>query len=79
MELFKEECALGMGQRSNFAAGKDAQTCLRKEACALDMGQRSEGNDAAVKDVHITRRGEECVRDMGQRSNDVALKHAQMT
>ena len=32
----KEECALGMEQRSSqsYAAAKDAQTMLRKEECA---------------------------------------------
>jgi hypothetical protein len=46
-----EECALGMEQRSNYAAMKDAQIKSSKEECALGMGQRS--NDAAVKDAQV--------------------------
>jgi hypothetical protein len=46
-----EECAGGMGQRSNYAAVKGAQIMLRMEECAGGMGQRS--NYAAVKGVKI--------------------------
>jgi hypothetical protein len=51
--LSKEECALGMGQKSNEssndAAVMGAQIKLRKEEFALGMGQRS--NYASVEDV----------------------------
>ena len=40
-----------MGQRSNYAAVKDAQIKLKKEGCASNMGQRS--NDAAVTGAQI--------------------------
>jgi hypothetical protein len=40
-----------MGQRSNDAAVKDAQTKSSREECARGMGQRS--NDAAVKDAQM--------------------------
>ena len=40
-----------MGQRSNYAAVKDAQIKHSKEECALGMGQKS--NDAAAKDAQI--------------------------
>ena len=40
IKLKKEECASGMGQRSNDAAVNDAQIKLKKEECAKDMGQR---------------------------------------
>jgi len=71
-----EECALGMEQRSNYAAVKGAQIKSSKGECALDMGQRS--NDAAVKDAQTKQSKEECALSMGQRSNDEAVKDAQM-
>ena len=40
MVLSKEECASGMGHRSNNAAVNDAQSKLRKEECALGTVQR---------------------------------------
>ena len=58
--LGKEECASGMGQRSNsnpesntegYVLPTGAQIMLRKEECASDMGQRS--NYAAAKDAQI--------------------------
>jgi len=49
--LRKEECARGMGQRSNDAAVKDVPIKHRMEECARGMGQRS--NDAAVKDAQM--------------------------
>ena len=54
--VFKEECALDMGQRGGRrrdAAVQGAQIKLRKEECAKDMGQRSHENDAAGKDAQI--------------------------
>ena len=49
--LRMEECAKSMGQRSNYAAMRDAQIKFKVEECARGMGQRS--NDAAAKDVRI--------------------------
>ena len=40
-----------MGQRSNYAARKDAQIKLKKEDCASGMGQST--NDVARKDAQI--------------------------
>ena len=40
-----------MGQRSNYAAVKDAQIKLGKEECVSGMEQSS--NDAAAKDAEI--------------------------
>ena len=67
-----------MGQRSKYAAVKDAQIMLRKEECALDMGQRLSANYAAVKDAQIKLRKEECALDMGQRSKYAAGRDAQI-
>ena len=47
-----------MGQRSHYAAVKDAKTLLSEEECALDMGQMS--NDAAKRDAQIKSSKEEC-------------------
>ena len=58
----REECALGMGQRSRsskYAAEKDAQIKLKTKECARGMGQLSRSNFAAVKDVQIQLRWEE--------------------
>ena len=63
----KEECALGMGQRSNDAAAWGAQIKLRKEEYALDTGQPSKSSDAAAKVVQTKSSKEECVLDMEQR------------
>jgi hypothetical protein len=59
-----EECASGMGQRSNYAAVSGAQIMLRKEDCASDMGQRS--NYAAAKDAQMLINVDECASGMGQ-------------
>ena len=61
----KEECAEGMGQRSNntYAAPKDAQIKPNKEDSAEDMEQRS--NYAALKVVQNKPRGEDYVIVMG--------------
>ena len=56
----KEECAVGMGQRSNNAAVKDAKIMPRNEECVLGMGQSS--NDAAVKEAQKRSRKEECAK-----------------
>ena len=40
-----------MGQRSNYAAVKDAKIMLKKEGCAGDMGQMS--IDATKRDVQL--------------------------
>ena len=76
MDLSMEGCALGMGQRSNDVAMKDAQIKFRKEECALGMGQRS--NYAAVKDAQIKLEEEECAigTEQRSRSNDAAAKGA---
>jgi len=56
--VVKEECALSMGQRSDYAALKVVQIKLRKEECALGMGQRS--SYAAVKVARTMQSKEEC-------------------
>ncbi len=53
-----------MGQRSSYAAMKDAQIELRMEECVSSMGQRS--SDAIVKDAQIKLRKEDCASSMGQ-------------
>ena len=45
IQLPKEECASGMGQKSNDAVMRDARVMSSTEVCALDMGRR--GNCAA--------------------------------
>ena len=49
-----------MGQRSNDATVKDAQTMLNKEECAL--GMEHSAKDAAVKDAQMKRRKEDCAQ-----------------
>ena len=49
-----------MGQRSNYAAAKDAQIKSTAEECASGMGQRS--NYAVAKDAQIKLKMEECAR-----------------
>ena len=49
--LRRDVCALGMGQRSNFAVSMDAKTVLKMEDCARGMEHRS--NDAAMRDAPI--------------------------
>jgi hypothetical protein len=56
--LKEEECARGMGQRSNYAAVTGAQIKSTGEECAGDMGQRS--NYAAVTGAQIKLIEEEC-------------------
>ena len=53
IKLRREECALSMGQRRNYAAMKDAQINLGMEECVLSMGQRSIANYAAVMSAQI--------------------------
>ena len=48
-----EECASGMGHRSNTVAVKDVQIKSSIEECALDMGHTSIPNDATTKDAQI--------------------------
>jgi hypothetical protein len=43
----KEECALDMGQRSKYAAVRDALRKSSEEECAGGMGQRLSPNYAA--------------------------------
>ena len=59
-----EECALSMGQRSNYAAVKDVQIKFSKVECAESMGQVS--NDATAKDAQIMPSVEECVEGTGR-------------
>ena len=75
IKLSKEDCALSMGQRRNYAAVKDAQVLLDKEESAEDTA-----NVAAVKDAQIKLGREECAFSMGQRRNpnDAALMGAQI-
>ena len=63
--LSKEECAVGTGQRSNYATAKDAQIMSFKEGCVSDMGQRFGSNYVAEKDAQIWFREEECAAGMG--------------
>ena len=65
-----------MGQRSNSAAGRDAQIPFKMEECASGMGHRSRANDAAVKDAQTVFKREECALSMGQRGIDAAVKDA---
>ena len=58
-----EECAVGMEQRLNDAAKKDAQVRFGKKECALSMGQSS--NYVATKGVQILSSEEECAVGMG--------------
>ena len=51
--LLKEECALGMGQRSSDAAVMNAQVKLIKEECASSMERRGQRRNATVKDAQI--------------------------
>ena len=67
-----------MGQRSNYAAMKDAQLQQSKEECAINMGHRLHTNYARLKDVQIKPNEEEYASNMEQRSNDAALKDAQI-
>ena len=53
MVLTKEECALGMGQRSSDAAVMNAQVKLIKEECASSMERRGQRRNATVKDAQI--------------------------
>jgi hypothetical protein len=73
----REECARGMGHRSNDAAVKDAQIMPSKEECALNMVQKS--NVAAVKDAHYMFRKEECALSMAQRRNYAAVMDVPIT
>ena len=73
-----EECALGMEQRSNFAAVMDAQIKFGKEECALGMEQNTQRNYATVMDAQMKLRKEECAGGMGQRPNYAALMDAHM-
>ena len=74
--LRKEDCALSMEQRSNYAAAKDAPIKQSKEECASNMEQRP--SDAALKDAGVKLRREEYVGDMEQRSIDAAVKDVQV-
>ena len=65
--LSKEECARGMGQRSNDASAKDAQIMLNKERCAQRMGQSA--NFVTVMDgqIKLSEVGGLCVRHGAKR------------
>ena len=56
--LSKAVCALGMVQKRNYAALRDARIKLRKEDYELSTGQRS--NRAAMTGVQTTLSKEEC-------------------
>ena len=73
----EEECAKSMGQRSNYAAGKDAQTKLKKNEFVSGMWQSS--IDVAAKDAQVKLRMEGCASDMEQSSNDAAMMDVQIT
>jgi acyl CoA:acetate/3-ketoacid CoA transferase beta subunit len=74
----REECALGMGQKSNYAAVKDVQINPSEEECASSTGQNT--NVAVVKDAQIKLRREECALGMGlyRQRNDAAAKDARI-
>ena len=74
----KEEFALVMGQRSNYAVLKNAQIELKMEECPLGMVQHGQRSDALLKDVQIKPSMEECALDMEQRSNYVESMGAQI-
>jgi hypothetical protein len=69
----KEECALSMRQKGNYAVVTDAQIKLRGEECALSMEQMSRQSNVASKCVQIKRRREECARGMGQKFVNYAV------
>ena len=48
IQLRMEECAGGMGQRSNDAAAKDVRTKWCVEECAGDMGLRGGGDESTT-------------------------------
>ena len=73
-KLSKEECALGMEQRSNDVATKDVRTKLRREECALDMERRYCPNYAEVKDAPAEPGQEVYALGTDQRRNDADLK-----
>ena len=72
--LSKEECVGGMGQGSNYAAGKGVQTMPTKVEFVTGTGLRS--NYAAGKNALITPKKEEFAWGMEQTpgSWDAALK-----
>jgi len=61
IKFSEEECASGMGHRSNNVAVKDVQIKSSIEECALNMGRRSIPNDATMKDAQIKLDQEDCV------------------
>ena len=65
--LRKEDCALGMEQRSSTkdAAARDVQTLLRKMECARSMGQSTNDQFAEVRDVQTKFNEEECAEGTG--------------
>ena len=71
-----EECALGMEQRPNDAAKKDAHANLKVEEYALRMELR--GGYVRLKDAEIRSSREECALSMGQRWNFAVGKAVQI-
>ena len=63
-----------MGQKSNYAARKDAKIKLKKEECAKHMGRRSHAKYAARKDARIKLELEEFATGMVERSNDAVRR-----
>ena len=59
-----------MGQRSNYAAAKGAQTKPSREEFALDMEQST--NNAAMKDAPTKPYDEECAFGMGHTLDESA-------
>ena len=64
IKLRMVECALGMGQRSNYAELKNAQIKLKMEECARGMGQHGQGNSAGSMDVTICVGREVCATNI---------------
>jgi hypothetical protein len=60
----REECASGMGQRSNDALIQNALIRIRGEDFASSMGQHGQRNDAAEEVAPIMLKEEECASGM---------------
>jgi hypothetical protein len=67
INLSREECVEGMGQRRNNAEAKGAQIFLKREECASGTGQQRDVKQfVAVKDANFMVNKDEHVIDMVQ-------------
>ena len=64
-----------MGQRSNYAAGKDVLIEPKKEECVKGMEHRS--NYAAAKDAQIMLKKEVCASSMEPTAFEISTKFCQ--